>query len=117
MDGGTAIFQLASTANFNLDSVDKYSDGGSGTARFTAFLDGNNLGFVDVSDAGTFNFGSLFDNIDEFRVTVIDSHFTYDNLNFSPAEASVPEPATLTIWSLLAGVGAIVGWRRRKRTA
>jgi hypothetical protein len=34
-----------------------------------------------------------------------------------PGDGTVPEPATLAIWSLLAGVGAMVGWRRRKRAA
>ena len=28
---------------------------------------------------------------------------------------SEPEPATLLIWSLLAGLGVSLGWRRRKR--
>jgi hypothetical protein len=30
---------------------------------------------------------------------------------------ATPEPASLAIWSLLGGVGLVVGWRRRHRTA
>ena len=28
---------------------------------------------------------------------------------------AIPEPATLMIWSLLAGLGVTLGWRRRKK--
>jgi hypothetical protein len=33
-------------------------------------------------------------------------------VNFS--QPSVPEPATLIVWSFLGGLGAVFGWRRRK---
>jgi hypothetical protein len=36
--------------------------------------------------------------------------------NFGPAAVPIPEPATLLIWSLLAGLGLGLGWRRRRRT-
>jgi len=31
--------------------------------------------------------------------------------------AAVPEPASIAVWSLLGGLGLIVGWRRRRRAA
>ena len=40
-----------------------------------------------------------------------------DGLEFIPASSPVPEPSSLIIWSLFGGVGAIIGWRRRKQTA
>jgi len=36
-------------------------------------------------------------------------------LNFVKIGAVVPEPGTIVIWSLLAGLGIGLGWRRRKR--
>ena len=32
-----------------------------------------------------------------------------------PSQSHVPEPSTLVVWSLLGGVAAVVGWRRRRR--
>ncbi len=34
--------------------------------------------------------------------------------NYLFASYPVPEPATLLVWSLLAGLGVGLGWRRRK---
>lgn len=116
MDDGTASFTLASSANFNLTSVDMIATGGTGPARFSAFLDGNLLGFVDVPfNAAVFAFPALFQNIDEFRVTVPSSHFTFDNVVFSPAVATVPEPASMLVWALAAGAACIT-YRRRHST-
>lgn len=113
MDGGVASFVLSNGDAFSLNSVDMVSNGGAGTARFSAYLNGGLLGFTDVgSGAGTFNFGVLFDNIDEFRVSFVNSHFTFDNLNFAAA-ADVPEPSSLA----LLGLGAAVLLRRRRKTA
>ena len=36
-------------------------------------------------------------------------------MRLGPANYNVPEPATLLIWSLLAGLGIGVGWRRRRK--
>lgn len=114
MDGGMASFTMGSGENFNLDSVFMVSNGGTGPARFTAFDNGVSLGSVDVAgSAGTFTFGTLFDGIDEFRVTVVGSHFTFDDINFSNATA-VPEPGSLVLLGLgLAGLA----YRRRKTAA
>lgn len=35
--------------------------------------------------------------------------------SWTQATAEVPEPASLAIWLVLAGTGAIVGWRRRRK--
>jgi hypothetical protein len=35
-------------------------------------------------------------------------------LGFVNLTAAVPEPTTLLVWSLLAGLGVVLGWRRRK---
>jgi hypothetical protein len=40
----------------------------------------------------------------------------WDNLHFGMSAASLPEPAALSIWSVLAGLGLIVA-RRRRETA
>jgi len=34
---------------------------------------------------------------------------------WSPVSLVIPEPSTLLIWSLLAALGIVAGWRRRKR--
>lgn len=111
MDGGSALFSLATGGNFNLDSVLMVSDGGFGPARFTAINNGLDLGFVDIAgNAGTFLFSSLFDGIDAFRVSVPGSHFTFDDINFTNA---VPEPGSLALLGLgLAGLASL----RRKRS-
>jgi hypothetical protein len=114
MDDGVAIFKLTSGADFNLDSVDMIASGGTGPARFSAYFDGVLQGSVDVGGGdGHYNFdASLFDAIDEFRVSRVDGHFTFDNLTFSDAAGSVPEPMSLALVGVaLAGIGAA---RRRK---
>jgi hypothetical protein len=113
MDNGIAGFVRSNGDTFSLNSVDMVSSGGAGTARFSAYVNGSLLGSIDVgSDAGTFNFGVLFDTIDEFRVTYVNDHFTFDNLNFAEA-SDVPEPNSLA----LLGLGAAVLLRRRRKTA
>ena len=114
MDFGDARFSLASTSTFDMNSVDLVGDGGSGPARFSAYLDGNLLGSVDVTIAGdvTYNFGALFAGIDELRVSVIDGHFTFDNLVWDDDVAAVPEPASL---ALLVLGGIAFAARRRKQ--
>lgn len=113
MDPGSvaAFFSLENSATFNLDSVDMIADGGSGPARFSAYLGGNLLGFVDIaSNAGTYDFGALFIGIDGFRVSVVNSHFTFDNLVWTDVTTEVPEPGSLA----LLGLGALALVSRRR---
>lgn len=111
MDGGLATFKLTAGGTFELQSVDMVSSGGSGPGHFEGYLNGILVSAVNIpGSAGTFNFGPLFGNIDELRVSVPGSHFTFDNLTFVPN----PEPATMLAWGLIMGVGA-VGYRMRKR--
>ncbi len=105
MDSGVASFKISTLGIFNLNSVFMVSGGGSGPARFTAFLGGSDLGFVDVSGgAGTYNFSSLFSGIDEFRVSTTNDHFTFDDVNFSVTRGTVPDGG-----STLALLGSVIG--------
>lgn len=116
MDNGIAVFQLASGGNFNLTSVEMINAGGSGPGRFAAYLDGNLITEVDIpGNAGVYNFGPLFQNIDELRVTVPGSHFTYDNINFTAA--AVPEPATFAALGMMLVGGMGYARRLKKRAA
>lgn len=100
MDSGVAIFKLLSNDDFNLTSVEMISGGGNGPARFGAYNNGLLLGTININgNAGTYSFGSLFSGIDEFRVSVISQHFTYDNINFAAAN-KIPEPGTLALMGL-----------------
>lgn len=111
MDSGVATFNLVSLADFSLTSFDYLIAGGTGTARFSAYNNGILLGSTDFSGAnGVRTFSSLFSNIDEFRITYVNTHFTFDNINFQVA--AVPEPTVLSLFALgLAGMG-VVGRRR-----
>jgi len=35
--------------------------------------------------------------------------------SFGPGNVPIPEPSTLLIWSLLAGLGVVLGWQRRRK--
>ena len=112
MDSGTAIFKLVSNNDFNLTSVDMVSSGGNGPARFSAYNNGALLGSVNFNgNSGTDVFSSLFSGIDEFRVTVISQHFTFDNITFTAAN-TVPEPTSLALVGL--SLAALALARKRK---
>lgn len=113
MDTGIASFKISTLGTFNLDSVFMVSSGGNGPARFTAFLGGSDLGFVDISGgAGTYNFSSLFSGIDEFRVSTTNDHFTFDDVNFSVTRGTVPDGGTTL--ALLGAVISGLAFVRRK---
>ncbi len=107
MDGGQAVFKLASAGDFFLTSVELLAAGGGGTARFDAYNNNVLVGTVDHSGAGVFGFA--FGQIDEFRVSVPGNHFTFDNVNFR--ESAVPEPSGVALLGL--GLAGLLFSRRR----
>jgi len=113
MDSGVATFKLVSLADFSLTSFDYLTTGGTGTARFSAYNNGTLLGSTDFAAVnGTRTFSSLFSNIDEFRISYVNSHFTFDNIKFQVV--AVPEPTVVSLFALgLVGMG--VAGRRRAR--
>lgn len=114
MDGGIAIFKLVNGFDFKLNKIDLLASGGSGTVRFTSYNNGSLLSTVDVSTRGNYSFGNSFSNIDEFRISYVNDHFSFDNITFAAAAAAVPEPGNLALFGLgLAGMAAF-GRRRAK---
>lgn len=112
MDTGVAIFKLLSNTDFNLTSVEMVSAGGNGPAQFGAYNNGALLGSVNVNgNAGIYSFSNLFSGIDEFRVSIISQHFTFDNITFTKAN-TVPEPSTLALVGL--SLAALALARKRK---
>ncbi len=84
------------TASYVLHTSDQWSigqefDGGSPSDFYTGLID-------DVQ---------IYDN----ALVAWQVQHLFDNPG---AVAPVPEPATMLIWSLLAGLGVALGWRRRK---
>jgi VPDSG-CTERM motif len=114
--GGWASHSLISGGDFTLHSVLMPSVGifpGQETGRFTAYNNGVALGFVDLAaGSGTFNFGLLFANIDEFQVSSPDTHISWDNVNFTPSSASVPDGGS-SIALLGLAMTAVAGLRRK----
>lgn len=114
MDSGIAIFKLANGFDFKLNKIDLLANGGTGIVRFTGYNNGSLLSTVDVSTRGNYSFGNSFSNIDEFRISYVNDHFSFDNINFAAAAAVVPEPGNLALFGLgLAGMAAF-GRRRAK---
>jgi len=113
---------ITATLFSSIDSADDlFTDAADalGAAQFVGGLSGYNLGTINL-------IGLLPENITtatEFRVYLDDGGATnnnnflrLDNLMLNAYVSTViPEPSTLLIWSLLAGLGIAVGWRRRKR--
>ena len=46
-----------------------------------------------------------------------DFYVDWTRLDAETPDDVIPEPASIAIWSLLGGLGLIVGWRRRRRAA
>lgn len=112
-DGGGASFTYTGGL-FDLVSVDMISGGGSGPARFQAFLNSVLVGSVDVAgNAGTFSFDSTFAGVDLVTVSYLSNHFTIDNLTVTEASA-VPEPMSLAL--LGAGLLGLAVSRRSRAT-
>jgi hypothetical protein len=118
MDGGVATFKLTSLGDFSLTSVFFDPSGGDGPARFTAFNNGNNLGFVDIGgNAGVYNFAAPFASIDEFQISFLANHFSFDDINFTPKTTpgrSVPDGSSSIVLLGLA-MSAVAGAHRKFR--
>lgn len=75
-------------------------------------IDGSVFGkALDLSNPAAFMEVNLF----HVSPNKIGKNKVYDDIG-PPVEA-VPEPGSLVIWSLLGGIGIVVGWRRRRSNA
>jgi len=114
---------VTDTANYH-HWVSTY-DVATGTQR--VYLDGNQVP-VQTDSAGAFTSSGSHDFwIGRRRdgnnyAGLVDEVWVFDRVlqpwevtGLYSANAAVPEPATLLVWSLLAGLGVGLGWRRRRR--
>jgi hypothetical protein len=93
--------------------------GNPGNLNDWAGANGAGLGRVNSSIAGNGQIGGSFTNlagsvavVRYYRNQVLSLAQIQQNYQ---AVAIIPEPSTLLIWSLLAGLGIGVGWWRRRR--
>jgi hypothetical protein len=85
-------------------------------AGFTDWAGTDNSGLGQTNGSTGGNNTGLLDGFGKFSGEIAVMRF-YDTL-LTPSDVltlyAVPEPTTLLIWSLLAGLGVGLGWRRRK---
>jgi len=85
------------------------------------FIDGSLVGTAYNTPAAattllsTVVFGSSFDYRVEFSSSNAQYHLHMQSWPGFATQVIVPEPTTALVWSLLAGLGIGVGWRRRRR--
>jgi hypothetical protein len=87
--GESVIYDLTYVAPITASSFDFLSTPGGGAGSFKAAAHVGGIG-PDDEDSGWIGGG------------------------FTPRPPVIPEPASVVVWSLLAGLGLVVGWRRRK---
>jgi len=89
-----------------------YIDGGYvGQSGFQALTDVGSLG---NNYTGGQKFSNYLDDLAVFNTALADWQIRgLGNGYFGPGNIPVPEPASLLVWSLLAGLGIGLAWRRR----
>jgi hypothetical protein len=102
VDYGIGYATSADGITWTRDASNPIFDKNDGVAwrnsrTYTPVVIGNEMWFTGVSSSSRYSIG----------------YATSKNGDLD----TVPEPSTFVIWSCLGGLGTIVGWRRRKRTA
>lgn len=123
--GTTSPILISFSGDVSSVSIDVFDVGTNG-ARLRAFdVMGNLLGSDQAlgTGAGFFNNATLSVNqpgmrsiaLDQYNYSGFPDGIGWDNLQFTPAAAAVPEPASLA--SLTAGLAALAVWRNARRRA
>jgi len=110
------IFHLAVTYDYTTRLITAYYDGVSQSIlQGNATLDRPTDYVAQRVTLGKLGHSGLFDP--NFFTGLLDEVYVFDRA-LTQAEVrnlmAIPEPSTLLIWSLLAGLGIGCGWRRRR---
>jgi len=126
--GYTYVFELGSADMIEVEDPDGLPVGDPNNV-FTTYLHLNDAAIeVELLSTATVAVGDVFDLLDadylqgtynSLVLPELGGGLYWDDSNFltdgTLAVLLIPEPSTLLIWSLLAGLALGLGWRRRKR--
>lgn len=114
------------TIRFNrpISEFSIFASGGDKSTTFQLEAFDNNdiiIGTTTLTTAigqwGQLNFSSAVGNINQIILTEVgnDNAFVYDNLSFTPASTSVPEPSTLFGTGLVLGLGGLLRKSKKQK--